>query len=266
MKNNRLIKALAALILSLLFSLPISMNKALAIPVIGDETDEYITAESIVGDLNTFLNSLNDIDGMAYTIGSNGTGVKELQRLLIHWEYLPTGEDDGKYGNRTSAAVQNFQKDAGLSVTGVADLATQFMLVYMGDGFQKLDTCYRAQVEKFAVAIWPDNTFYIGTVNVSDNFEEGTYYYGSDNYYVGQFRYNKRNGNGKAHFANGDVYIGEWKSDMMHGTGVYYFGGEGSNEYYEGSMDSNMMHGNGTYHIGSKKITGTWSYNQHYSW
>ncbi len=50
-------------------------------------------------------------------VGSTGTAVKEVQQKLIQWGYL-TGSADGKYGAKTQAAVQAFQKKNGLSADG----------------------------------------------------------------------------------------------------------------------------------------------------
>ena len=56
--------------------------------------------------------------------GSRGTQVKKLQQQLITLGYLPAGEDDGKFGPKTAWAVMQFQKDAGISVDGVAGSQT----------------------------------------------------------------------------------------------------------------------------------------------
>ena len=51
--------------------------------------------------------------------GDIGDDVREMQELLINLNYLPAGEDDGKFGSKTEAAVCEFQKDQGLTVDGV---------------------------------------------------------------------------------------------------------------------------------------------------
>ena len=56
--------------------------------------------------------------------GSSGTQVKKLQQALIKLGYLPAGEDDGKYGNKTAYAVMQFQWDHGIGVDGVAGSKT----------------------------------------------------------------------------------------------------------------------------------------------
>ena len=56
--------------------------------------------------------------------GSSGSAVKKLQQQLISLGYLPSGEDDGKYGPKTAMAVMMFQKDQKISVDGVAGTQT----------------------------------------------------------------------------------------------------------------------------------------------
>ena len=56
--------------------------------------------------------------------GSKGEEVKKLQQRLIELKYL-TGSADGSYGNKTVQAIELYQKDADLPVTGIADPATQ---------------------------------------------------------------------------------------------------------------------------------------------
>ncbi len=55
--------------------------------------------------------------------GSYGRDVEKLQRALQIKGYL-SGALDGRYGDQTAGAVEKFQKEAGLKVTGRADSAT----------------------------------------------------------------------------------------------------------------------------------------------
>ena len=50
-------------------------------------------------------------------VGSSGADVKKVQQKLIDWGYL-NGTADGKYGEKTRAAVTAFQKKNGLSADG----------------------------------------------------------------------------------------------------------------------------------------------------
>lgn len=59
--------------------------------------------------------------------GSKGEDVKALQKRLIELNYL-TGSADGSFGKGTETAVCDFQKAAGLPITGVVDRATHTLL------------------------------------------------------------------------------------------------------------------------------------------
>lgn len=56
--------------------------------------------------------------------GSNGENVRLLQARLIELSYL-SGSADGAFGNKTAEAVKLFQKEVGLTQTGIADEETQ---------------------------------------------------------------------------------------------------------------------------------------------
>jgi len=56
-------------------------------------------------------------------IGSQGDRVRELQDMLIGLGYL-TGTADGDFGQVTENALKDFQKDVGLSATGIYDQKT----------------------------------------------------------------------------------------------------------------------------------------------
>lgn len=63
--------------------------------------------------------------------GSAGAAVRELQLRLIELNYL-SADADGAYGQQTRSAVERFQREAGLPVSGVADAETQLAL-FAGD-------------------------------------------------------------------------------------------------------------------------------------
>lgn len=67
------------------------------------------------------------VDAAAMKQGSRGSNVRQLQQNLIGLGYLE-GSADGSYGAKTKAAVQEFQKDFGLSADGSAGEATQTAL------------------------------------------------------------------------------------------------------------------------------------------
>lgn len=56
--------------------------------------------------------------------GDKGEAVVRLQQRFIELSYL-SGSADGDYGNKTKTAVELFQREAGLTVTGIADAETQ---------------------------------------------------------------------------------------------------------------------------------------------
>lgn len=59
--------------------------------------------------------------------GSKGDAVVELQNRLNDLGYT-VGKADGDYGNKTVKAIETFQGNNGLDVTGIADDATQQVL------------------------------------------------------------------------------------------------------------------------------------------
>lgn len=59
----------------------------------------------------------------AYSRGSSGAKVKEIQAKLKKWGYY-TGAIDGIYGSKTVAAVKYFQRTNGLKVDGVCGKQT----------------------------------------------------------------------------------------------------------------------------------------------
>ncbi|MBQ2954927.1 MAG: BspA family leucine-rich repeat surface protein [Clostridia bacterium] len=63
----------------------------------------------------------------SYSEGSYGNEVRAIQQKLADGGYL-AGSVDGSFGKITATAVKFFQLDAGLQVSGVADLATQLAL------------------------------------------------------------------------------------------------------------------------------------------
>lgn len=64
-----------------------------------------------------------DLSNMVLTVGSKGEEVKSAQQRLIELNYLK-GSADGAFGNMTATAVKDYQKAAGLPVTGEIDATT----------------------------------------------------------------------------------------------------------------------------------------------
>lgn len=90
--------------------------------------------------------------------GSKGEEVKALQQRLIDLLYL-TGSADGDYGNKTKAAVEGFQKKAGIMpVTGIADGITQAMLFADDAPEAELSvSCSVAGINNYYTAYWNVN-------------------------------------------------------------------------------------------------------------
>lgn len=70
----------------------------------------------------------NNADGyIVLQKGSKGEEVRKLQERLNELGYS-VGQADGDFGNKTKTAIEQFQKDNGLEVTGIADAKTQELL------------------------------------------------------------------------------------------------------------------------------------------
>ena len=94
---------------------------------------------------SSIITSTPDISYATLQKGNKGADVQALQKRLIELNYL-SGSADGDYGNKTKAAIELFQKAAGLPVNGIADSVTQEKL-YASDapmGISYLDLDYNA--------------------------------------------------------------------------------------------------------------------------
>ena len=76
-------------------------------------------ATMAAGTVNAARDTAQKAANTTYKYGSTGSGVKELQNKLTAAGY-DVGGADGIYGNKTAAAVKQYQKDHGLTVDGVA--------------------------------------------------------------------------------------------------------------------------------------------------
>lgn len=102
-----------------------ALNTALSV-CISEYSDDVLTI--LQETISTELESRGIV--VAYKslqVGSNGEDVRLLQQRLIELSYL-SGSADGAYGNMTASAVKSFQREAGLSQTGIADQETQTAL------------------------------------------------------------------------------------------------------------------------------------------
>ena len=89
-------------------------------PSVDNYTDEELAAllTSIQEELNNRGATVEEYTTLQ--VGSNGEEVRKLQARLIELNYL-SGSADGAFGNMTRSAVELFQKEAGMEVTGIAD-------------------------------------------------------------------------------------------------------------------------------------------------
>lgn len=82
-----------------------------------------------------------DVEGLRY--GDEGEDVRAMQRALLAWDAtcLPRYGADGDFGSETQKAVEDFQQDAGLTITGVYDAATRRALAEHNSGGCNGDSC-----------------------------------------------------------------------------------------------------------------------------
>jgi hypothetical protein len=66
------------------------------------------------------------------TEGSNGIWIRQLQQLLVDMGRASAGDADGTYDDTTATRIRAFQRDRGLSATGVVDEDTWDALLRKG--------------------------------------------------------------------------------------------------------------------------------------
>ncbi len=84
---------------------------------------EYQVTQALAGSSTTALDTSYNPSGRQLTIGDSGYDVEDLQRRLQALGYF-NGTATGYFGTQTSDAVQRFQQDRRLPVTGIADSRT----------------------------------------------------------------------------------------------------------------------------------------------
>jgi|GEM_PF-2142769 len=108
------------------------ITPATTMPTTGGQTTENTTPETTTGTTTTGTTAGTTVAPTAVpgytaagsmTIGASGDEVTKLQNRLIALGYL-TGRADGIYGQKTANAVKAFQRNAGLTVDGIAGNAT----------------------------------------------------------------------------------------------------------------------------------------------
>lgn len=81
-----------------------------------------VTQKTLFADSTAYTGS-STISSGSLAKGSSGDEVKKLQSALIYLGYLAGGAD-GKFGDKTEAAVRLYQKTNGMTVDGIAGPAT----------------------------------------------------------------------------------------------------------------------------------------------
>ena len=89
------------------------------------EEGEAVPMEGVWDEEEELL--LEDVSSRVLTLGSEGDDVRHLQTRLTELEYY-AGEVSGSFGEATRSALEFFQDDFGLAVTGEADGETQAVL------------------------------------------------------------------------------------------------------------------------------------------
>ena len=116
-------RLLAMILVLMMLSASAALAEGATLPDLSTYTEEELAA------LAEAVAAEQDARGMekergTLQNGDKGDEVVELQKRLVELNYL-SGSADGDYGNKTKAAVELFQKEAGIAVTGIADPETQ---------------------------------------------------------------------------------------------------------------------------------------------
>ena len=72
--------------------------------------------------------TVRDVADITMQHGNRGEKVRQLQEKLVYLGYLDPAYQNGTFGNATFDAVRAFQQANGLSLSGIANMATQLKL------------------------------------------------------------------------------------------------------------------------------------------
>lgn len=94
-----------------------------------ESVSKYQAAKNLPqnGTLDPATQAALEKEDYAYKIGKTGDEIAAMQRILISHGYL-TGSASGTYDQNTKTAVEKFQTEKGLPVTGEIDKATRSLL------------------------------------------------------------------------------------------------------------------------------------------
>ncbi|MBE5807252.1 MAG: hypothetical protein E7317_02805 [Clostridiales bacterium] len=129
-------------------------------------TSKVVTATDLVG-----------LNGKEYILGDKGEVVEYIQRLLINQSYLQSGHVTGELDAQTEAAIKLFQIRNDLEPTGIANIATQYMLAEAENGFEFEENkpYAHAGLENYGVYNINGGVF-VGLLNDDGSYAEGTFY------------------------------------------------------------------------------------------
>ena len=128
-------KLLCTLVFIILLAVPAF---ALAESTVSETSEPFDVSSMTLAELTALVDAANArIDELTpkptpepfttYQKGSKGDGVKAVQLRLIELKFL-IGTADGAYGDKSVAAITDFQKASGIIPTGIADSDTQEVL------------------------------------------------------------------------------------------------------------------------------------------
>ncbi|NRB31452.1 MAG: peptidoglycan-binding protein [Rhizobiaceae bacterium] len=198
-----------------------------------------------------------------WAVPALANNVREVQRELGALGY-PVGKVDGKFGKQTAGAIEKYESDWQLPVTGKITDELVARLTH-----QHPDTKGRMQkVDNSTCEVWNSYpqpreliTFEAcksdGPANATGTvvwrwFGGGDWQTAT---YEGQYKDGKMNGNGILHYPNGDRYEGEFKDDQPHGKGLREWS---RGNTYEGNWQNGKPHGEGVYLNDGARYAGTW--------
>lgn len=189
--------------------------------------------------------------------------VRLVQQLLSDKGY-PVGKVDGKFGNQTKGAIQRYQTDWQIPVTGQV---TNELVARLER--KHPDTKERMQkVENADCQVWNsypqaresirlENCISSGPFNGTGKvvwrwLEKGDW---QSAMYEGGLVSGKLHGYGALNYPDGHVYQGQFQNGIRHGQGVQEWV---RGNRYEGEWQDGLPHGQGTYFRDEEVYAGTW--------
>ncbi|MEP0944688.1 MAG: peptidoglycan-binding protein [Rhizobiaceae bacterium] len=200
---------------------------------------------------------------MLWTSPTWANNVSEIQKELLDLGYA-TGKVDGKFGRQTAGAIEDYQNDWQLPVTGKI---TDELLARLKHKHPA--TKGRMQkVDNSDCEIWnafPQPRELITFKNctskgpANESGEVVWRWFGGGDWqtatYNGDFRKGKMNGRGILQYPNGDRYDGEFQEDQRDGKGIYEWS---RGNRYDGQWKNGKPDGEGTFLNNGAHYAGSW--------